>query len=199
MNKNSKEKNFKDSVILIGFSLMLLILLYGSSGFSLAFEPLVLPPTVVMKNSGLKVAGHLLAYEFRQGETFSQLNNPNESLSIKIPSTDTIVIGKVPKTITLGLNDTMPISLDNKSRLNFIVQNVPNGLSPKSLYVTAYAINPIRPIKVLKVDNSSQNFFILNLPRGSYILLASLTWEPSNEEKVTGFAYYSWNVKLNGF
>jgi hypothetical protein len=101
------------------------------------------------------------------------------------------------KRVKLGLNDTEPINLKNKSELQLLVNDLPANLTPRNLFVTVYEISPIiKPVRVLEIGNSSKGSANIDLPKGSYILLGSLTWTPGNDQNLTGYVYYTWNVRI---
>ncbi|HEY7111112.1 MAG TPA: hypothetical protein VH415_16920 [Nitrososphaeraceae archaeon] len=159
-----------------------------------AFETTVLPPTVSLNFGTTQYSGHLVSYEFRQGQNFEQLNGP-ERLSVGTPLGG--FTAEFAKRVKLGLNDTEPINLKNKSELQLLVNDLPANLTPRSLFVTVYEISPIiKPVRVLEIGNSSKGSANIELPKGSYILHGSLTWMPGNDQNLTGYVYYTWNVRI---
>jgi hypothetical protein len=51
-------------------------------------------------------------------------------------------------------------------------------------------------MKVLVFENSTEGSTILDLPKGKYVLFASMTWLPEPIHDVSGYAVYNWSIKI---
>lgn len=156
----------------------------------------VLPPVIILYTSDSQYRGHNVAYEFRQGQNFDQLTSADR-LTVMTRS-GSLDVDQFADPIKLGINstNTETITLKNKSSLLFQVMNIPSEFSPSSLFLTIYENAPSRPMKVLVFENSTEGSTILDLPKGKYVLFASMTWLPEPIHDVSGYAVYNWSIKI---
>jgi hypothetical protein len=135
---------------------------------------MTLPPRIVMTYNGMQHPDVLVSYKYRHGYTFGQLDIPAKKVTTSLPS-DVVNIKK-------------------GSSVQFIAKGTPPILSPSSMSIDVYTSQG-EPVNVLNTTKSTSSAVALNLSEGKYILLATATWLPRNED-VTGYAIFSYMINI---
>ena len=139
----------------------------------------VLPPKMYLVYKDEVHNGELSQSKYREGETFSDLKIVPEPIESQLPA------------------DTVEIKKDSCTQ--FVVKGTPRTLPPDSLDISAYTTNGTS-VGVLNATEDNTSTFKINLPQGTYILLATATWIPNtSDEYVTGYVIYKYlaNVTEN--
>ena len=130
----------------------------------------VLPPKMYLVYKDEVHHGELSQSKYREGETFSDIKIVPELIESQLPA------------------DTVEIKKDSCTQ--FVVKGTPRTLPPDSLDVSAYTTNGTS-VGVLNATEDNISTFKINLPQGTYILLATATWIPNtSDEYVTGYVIY---------
>ena len=136
----------------------------------------VLPPEMYMIYNDGVYLGELSQSKYREGETFGDLDILPESISSDLPAET--------------------IEITNGTCAQFIVRGTPSTLPPNSLDISAYSVDGIS-VGVLNATEDNTSAFKIDLPGGSYILLATATWIPSSEDEyVTGYVIYKFLTNI---
>jgi hypothetical protein len=88
------------------------------------------------------------------------------------------------------------IHIQKNSEVRFLIYGFPKLLPPSNLAISAYSENNGTAVRLLKSTNSDNATVRLNLPEGTYILLATATWLPRSED-VTGYAAYKFLIDVS--
>lgn len=130
----------------------------------------VLPPEIYMIYGDGIYLGELSQSKYREGETFSDLDILPENISSDLP--------------------TETIEIINGTCAQFLVRGTPNAMPPDSLDISVYSFDGTS-VGVLGASEDNTSTFRVDLPSGTYILLATATWIPSSEDEyVTGYVIY---------
>lgn len=136
----------------------------------------VLPPEMYMVYRDGVYLGQLSQSKYREGETFNDLDLPPENISSGLP--------------------TETIEIINGTCAQFIVRGTPSTLPPDSLDISVYTIDGTS-VGVLSASQDNTSTFRVDLPGGTYILLATATWIPSSEDEyVTGYVIYKFLTNI---
>jgi hypothetical protein len=136
----------------------------------------VLPPEIYMIYREVAYLGELSESIYREGETFSDLNIPPVNISSDLP--------------------TESVEIESETCAQFLVRGTPRTLPPDSLDISAYTMDGTA-VGVLNATEDNTSTFRIDLPKGKYILLATATWIPSNEnEYVTGYVIYKFLTNI---
>jgi hypothetical protein len=146
-----------------------------TAGAGEVFRFSALPPLITMNYTGKVFCGTLSDYKYRVGMTFNQLQIPNKKVTTNLPSE--------------------LIKIQKGDNVKFIINGIPKLLPPTNLAVGAYSANNGTAIKLLNSTNSDSTEVKMDLPKGTYILLATATWLPRAED-ITGYTIYKFLVTL---
>lgn len=85
-----------------------------------------------------------------------------------------------------ALHPSDVVSIKKGSSVQFFAKGGPQILPPTGLSIDAYTSQG-KPVSVLNTTKAPSSTIGLNIVEGKYILLATATWIPGNED-VTGYA-----------
>lgn len=140
----------------------------------------LLPPDIVFNYNNTNYNGKLLNYKYREGYSFNE-----SDLSIK--------------NLTNHFSNQNSIPINNGSQVKFIVKEYPERIEPLTLFVTAYQMdgNTVKVFRNLDKVSNQENTYKVNLPKGTYLLIATSTSIPETSKHVGGYVIYAYSVTIN--
>ena len=140
-------------------------------------------PGIIMIYNNTEYNGTLDSYSFGKTESMMSLPTSNDKITATIPN--------------------QAIAVEQGSKLNFMMKGItsseaqPDGISPTSYTVSGEPAGVLKVIDEPERGNKTISLTV-DLNRGEYILMATATWLPGQQEsnQIAGYVSYSYRINV---